>query len=126
MTTPVPDGWHSVTPRLVVADPARLVQFLARVFDATGDFRTETPSQIRIGDSLVMVSGTGPRGATTAFLYLYVEDADATYQRALQAGAVSLEEPQDMTYGDRRGMVEDPWGNIWQIATRRNDSLPEV
>jgi uncharacterized glyoxalase superfamily protein PhnB len=52
-------------------------------------------------------------------LYLYVDDADATYQRALKAAAVSLEEPTDMTYGDRRGMVQDPLGNIWQIATYR-------
>jgi uncharacterized glyoxalase superfamily protein PhnB len=52
-----------------------------------------------------------------AFLYLYVDDIDTTYERALKAGAVSLEEPGDMPYGDRRGMVEDPCGNIWQIAT---------
>ena len=56
-----------------------------------------------------------------AFLYLYVEDIDATYQRALKAGAVSLEEPQDLPDGDRRGMVEDPCGNVWQIATHKED-----
>ena len=66
-----------------------------------------------------MVSAVGPRAAMPAFLYLYVDDADATYQRALKAGAVSLEEPTDMPYGDRRGMVQDPLGNIWQIATYR-------
>jgi uncharacterized glyoxalase superfamily protein PhnB len=54
-----------------------------------------------------------------AFLYLYVDDIDATYRRALDAGAMSLEEPQDTPYGDRRGMVEDPCGNIWQIATHK-------
>jgi hypothetical protein len=73
-----------------------LVQFLKRAFNATGDFRTDSPSQIRIGDSLVMVSGVGPRDAMPAFLYLYVEDTDATHRRAVQAGAVSLEEPQDL------------------------------
>ena len=57
-----------------------------------------------------------------AFLYLYVDDIDATYQRALRAGAVSLEEPQDLPYRDRRGMVEDPCGNIWQIATHIEDA----
>ena len=118
MTTSIPEGWHSITPRLVVADPARLVEFLKQAFDATGDFRADSPSQVRIGDSLVMVSGVGPRDAMPAFLYLYVDDIDATYRRALQAGAVSLEVPQDLPYGDRRGMVKDPSGNIWQIATR--------
>jgi PhnB protein len=117
MSTPAPKGWHSLTPRLVVHDPAKLVEFLKKAFGATGDFRTDIPSIFRIGDSLVMISSVGPRDAMPAFLYLYVDDIDATYQRALEAGAVSLEEPQDLPYGDRRGMVEDPFGNIWQIAT---------
>jgi uncharacterized glyoxalase superfamily protein PhnB len=121
MTSPIPEGWHSVTPRLVVHDPATLVEFLKQAFGATGDFRTDMPSVIRIGDSLVMVSSVGPRDAMPAFLYLYVDDIDATYRRALKAGAVSLEEPQDLPYGDRRGMVEDPSGNIWQIATHKED-----
>ena len=66
-----------------------------------------------------MVSESGPRESTQAFLYLYVEDADATYRRAIAAGAVSLEEPTDMPYGDRRAMIRDPGGNVWQIATCR-------
>jgi uncharacterized glyoxalase superfamily protein PhnB len=65
-----------------------------------------------------MISGTEARAATPAFLYVYVDDADATYRRAVAAGARSLEEPVDMPYGDRRAMVEDGWGNTWQIATR--------
>jgi PhnB protein len=113
----IPAGWHSVTPRLVAHDPARLVEFLREAFGGSGDFRTDAPSQIGIGDSIVMVSGVGPRDATAAFLYLYVADVDGTYRRALDAGAVSLEAPRDMPYGDRRGMVEDPCGNVWQIAT---------
>ena len=113
----IPEGWHSVTPRLVVHDVGKLVQFLKQAFGATGDFRMDRPSQMRIGDSLVMMSGVGPRDPMPAFLYLYVDDTDTTYQRALEAGAVSLEEPEDMPYGDRRGMVKDPCGNIWQIAT---------
>jgi uncharacterized glyoxalase superfamily protein PhnB len=72
---------------------------------------------MKIGDSIVMVSGTGPRDPKAAFLYLYVDDVDATYQRALEAGAVSLEEPSDLPYGDRRAMISDPSGNDWQIAT---------
>ena len=125
MTKSIPEGWHSITPRIVVQDPAGLVEFLKQAFDATGDFRTDIPSVIRIGDSLVMVSSVGPRDAMPAFLYLYVDDIDATYQRALKAGAVSLEEPQDLPYGDRRGTVEDPCGNIWQIATHNEEAFQD-
>lgn len=64
-----------------------------------------------------MASSVGPREAMPASLYLYVDDADTTYSRALEAGAVSIEAPRDTPYGDRRGMVQDPCGNIWQIAT---------
>jgi PhnB protein len=122
MATSIPKGWHSVTPRLVVHDPAKLVLFLKRAFGATGDFTADGPALIRIGDSIVMVSGVGPRDAMPAFLYLYVDDIDATYRRALEAGAVSLEEPEDMPYGDRRAMVKDPCGNDWQIATHKGVS----
>ena len=117
MTRSMPEGWHSVTPRIVVQDVARLVEFLKHTFRASGELVTDRPSIMKIGDSLVMISGVGPRAATPAFLYVYVDDADTTYQRALEAGAVSLEKPADTPYGDRRGMVEDPCGNIWQIAT---------
>lgn len=117
MTGSLPEGWHSITPRLVVHDTARLVEFLKRAFDATGDHLTERPSVLRIGDSLVMIGSVGPRDAMPAFLYLYVDNIDDTYQRAIEAGAVSLEEPQDLPYGDRRAMIEDPCGNVWQIAT---------
>jgi PhnB protein len=67
--------------------------------------------------SHLTISDAGQRRSMTGFLHVYVEDADATYRRALDAGARSLDEPSDMPYGDRRGMVEDPWGNTWQIAT---------
>jgi len=120
MTKSVPEGWHNVTPRLVVQDAAMQVEFLRRAFCATGEFRDDMPSVIRIGDSLVMVSNVGTREAMPAFLYLYVDDADTTYQLALEAGAISLEEPWDTPYGDRRGMVRDPCGNNWQIATHKD------
>jgi PhnB protein len=117
----VPEGWQSVTPRLVVRDAAGEVEFLKQAFGATGDFRAEMPSELRIGDSLVMVSGAEVREPMPAFLYLYVEDIDATCQRALAAGAKSLEAPRDTHYGDRRATVEDPGGNLWQIATHVQD-----
>jgi PhnB protein len=114
-----PDGWHSVTPRLVVHDPALLVRFLKSTFDADGEHTANAPSQMKIGDSMVMVSAAGARDANPSFLYVYVDDVDATYRRALQAGAASIEEPQEVPYGDRRAMVKDPCGNDWQIATHK-------
>jgi PhnB protein len=113
----LPDGWHSLTPRIVTEDVAGLADFLRRAFGATGEIHTDRPAVLRFGDSMLMISAVGPRPATSAFLYLYVDDADATYQRAVAAGAKSLEEPVDQPYGDRRAMVEDHWGNVWQIAT---------
>jgi PhnB protein len=117
-TDTISKGWHSVTPRIVVQDVSALVSFLKVVFRATGEVQAEAPSLVTIGDSLLMVSAAGSREVFPAFLYVYVDDADATYQRALAAGAVSLEEVWDTPYGDRRGMVRDPWGNVWQVATQ--------
>jgi uncharacterized glyoxalase superfamily protein PhnB len=115
----VPVGWPAVIPRIAVDDPEALVAFIQHVFGAVGGFRPERPSELRIGDSIVMVGSTVDRRAMPAFLYVYVEDTDHVFQRALDRGAKSLEEPQDMPYGDRRAMVRDPWDNTWQIATHR-------
>lgn len=117
----IPNGWHTVTPRIVAHDAKQLVEFLRQVFGATGDYRPDLPSVITIGDSMVMISDTGIRSPVPAFLYVYVSDTDTTYRRALDAGARALEEPSDMPYGDRRCMVEDRWGNTWQIATYMGD-----
>jgi uncharacterized glyoxalase superfamily protein PhnB len=108
-----------VTPRIVAAEADELVKFVKHVFGATGEYRPDMPAALNIGDSILMVSDAGVRDPAPAFLYVYVEDADETYARALEAGARSLEEPSDLPYGDRRGMVVDKWGNIWQIATHR-------
>jgi len=116
-----PDGFHRITPRIVVADVEGLVRFLKAVFGAVGDVHGDAPVQLQIGDSVVMVSEAGVRPPFPAFLYVYVDDADATYRRALDAGALSLEPVTDMPYGDRRGMVRDSFGNVWQIATRKRD-----
>jgi PhnB protein len=123
----VPEGWHTVTPRLFVHDAGKLVDFLKHAFGATGTFRPGGPSEIGIGDSIVIVGEAGVRDAMPTFLYLYLDDMDATYRRALEAGATVIEEPQDMFYGDRRATVKDPFGNIWQIATHKEDlSLDEI
>lgn len=112
-----PEGWHTITPRIVARDAQQLVEFIKRVFGATGEYRTDMPAVLSIGDSAIMISDAGVREPMAAFLYVYVSDADEIHQRAMQAGARSLEEPTDTPYGDRRAMVEDKWGNTWQIAT---------
>jgi uncharacterized glyoxalase superfamily protein PhnB len=117
-TSFAPEGWPLVTPRLFARDPKGLVAFIKRVFRATGTYREDRPSELRIGDSIIMVNDDSARGPATAFLYVYVDDTDAAYRRAVAAGARSIETPGDQPYGDRRAMVEDPWGNTWQMATR--------
>jgi PhnB protein len=114
---------------MVVADVRAEVAFLRAVFDATGEVHPDRPAEIHIGDSLVMVSSAGERQLFLAFLYVYVHDPDLAYRRALAAGALSMEEPLDTPYGDRRAMVRDPSGNVFQIAHRLArsdaDSRPE-
>jgi uncharacterized glyoxalase superfamily protein PhnB len=119
-----PAGWPTVIPRIAVDDPKALVDFMREVFTASGDYHPSRPSELRIDDSLIMVGSTIEREATLAFLYVYVRDADAVYRRAVELGAESLEEPQDMPYGDRRAMIRDPWGNRWQIATHGDRFTP--
>jgi uncharacterized glyoxalase superfamily protein PhnB len=113
----VPEGWPEVIPRIVSNEADRLLAFIKNVFDATGDYRSDRPAVLSIGDSMIMISDAGLRDPMPAFLYVYVEDCDETYRRAIQAGAKSLEKPADVPYGDRRAMIQDQWGNIWQIAT---------
>ena len=108
--------YHSVTPRIVVSDVDGLVAFLRTVFDASGESVPGRPVELEIGDSIVMISSAESRDVFPAFLYVYVADADDAYRRAIEAGADSLEPPLDTPYGDRRAMVRDPFGNIFQIA----------
>jgi len=116
-----PDGWHTVTPRIITSKLEEMVRFVKEVFRAQGEFHVNRPVEIRIGDSLIMISnGDGLRDPVSAFLYVYVENVDETYQRAVEAGAETLELPSDQPYGDRRAMVRDPWGNLWQIASRKH------
>jgi PhnB protein len=112
-----PKGWRTITPRIVASDARSLVEFVKQVFEATGEYRDGAPTVLSIGDSMIMISDIGVRGPTPAFLYVYVRDADETYRLAVSAGAVSVEEPRNVPYGDRRAMIEDRWGNVWQIAT---------
>jgi len=114
------DGFHTVTPRIVVRDVAAQVDFLRTVFGATGEVHAGRPAEIVIGDSIVMVSPATDRDAFPAFLYVYVDDADEVHRRAVDAGAETMEPPADVPYGDRRAMVRDPFGNVFQIAHQRS------
>lgn len=111
-----------MTPRIIVHGAEKLVEFVKNVFGAAGQYQAHAPAELRVGDSIIMISDTGVRNSMTACLYVYVENVDVTWQRAIDAGARSIESPLNTPYGDRRGMVEDPWGNTWQIATRQVQS----
>lgn len=114
-----PEGWRTVTPRMFTDDVRGLTSFMRAVFGATGRAVHGRPMEMRIGDSIIMVSADDVRDPMPACLYVYVEDADRTYRKALSAGAKSVEKPVDTPYGDRRAVVTDSWGNTWQIATRQ-------
>jgi uncharacterized glyoxalase superfamily protein PhnB len=114
-----PSGWQTLTPRIVARDAKGLVDFLRDVFGAEGKYESERPSTITIGDSKLMISDVGERKPSPAFLYVYVQDPDAVYRRALAHGVITIEEPLETPYGDRRCMIEDRWGNTWQIARRQ-------
>jgi len=129
---PIPEGYHSITPYLVVEKGAALVGFLQKAFGATVTHRMDHEdgslwhADVQIGDSHVMLGGASEESpAKAATLYLYVEDADATYQRALEAGGKSIMPPTDMFYGDRNGGVTDLSGNSWWIATHIEDVSAE-
>jgi PhnB protein len=129
---PIPEGFHTVTPYLVVPGVARLIEFLKQAFDAKEIHRSAMPdgtvahAQVRIGDSMVMMGEASERWpAMPAAIYLYVPDADAAYKSALRAGATSLMEPADQFYGDRHGGVKDASGNTWWMATHIEDVAPD-
>jgi uncharacterized glyoxalase superfamily protein PhnB len=129
---PIPDGYHTVTPYLTVKGVSNLIDFLKRAFDATITEQMTAPdgtvrhAEARIGDSIVMLGEAGgewtPKPAT---LYMYVQDVDSVYRRAIQAGAVSVREPANQFYGDRSGGVRDASGNEWWIATHIEDVSKE-
>lgn len=130
---PIPEGYHSVTPYLVVQGAAQLIEFMKEALGAEETFRMPTPSggighaEVKIGDSMVMLGDAS--GAENppmpAILHVYVEDVDARYKRALQAGATSVREPADQFYGDRSAGVKDKFGNQWWLATHVEDVPPE-
>jgi uncharacterized glyoxalase superfamily protein PhnB len=129
----IPDGFHTVTPYLVVSEVNTLLEFLKQAFDAQellspllrADGRVGH-AEVKIGNSILMMGEPmGDRPPMPSSLYLYVRDTDAVYQRALQAGATSLMEPADQFYGDRSAGVKDAVGNQWWIATHQEDVAPD-
>jgi PhnB protein len=130
--SPIPPGYHTITPYLIVVGAEPLIEFMKQAFGAEEIYRSAKPDgtlghcQVRIGDSMVeLADGNEQWQAKTCALHLYVLDTDATYARAISAGAISLFEPADMFYGDRSGGVVDPCGNDWYIATRQEELSEE-
>ena len=127
----VPPGYHAVTPWVITRDTARLIEFAKQAFGAAELARIPGPAggighaEVRIGDSVVMMFDA-PAGwpDTPAFLRLYVEDGDAAYRRALQAGAAPVTVMTTLFFGDRVGRIRDPLGNIWWIQAHVEDVDP--
>ncbi len=128
---PIPEGYHTVTPFLVLKDAHRAIEFYKRAFGAEERFRMPTPdgkvahAELQIGDSVVMLSEAIQEPVTSASMYLYVPNVDAVCQRAVAAGAEAAMPPTDMFWGDRFGRVVDPFGVRWGIATHKEDLSPQ-
>lgn len=137
---PIPSGYHTATPYLTVDDCARAIDFYKRAFSAQEIMRMEGPpgkighAEIKIGDSAIMLADEMPGGTnrapkslggTTAGIFLYVSDVDASYKKAVDAGAKGFMQPADMFWGDRFGTVVDPFGHAWSMATHKEDVAPE-
>jgi PhnB protein len=137
---PVPEGYHTITPYLAVDDASAAIDFYQRAFGAKELVRMTGPgdaimhAELEIGDSRVMLSDPFPQastkppkelGGTSVSIMTYVEDIDALYKQAIDAGASSLMEPDDMFWGDRFGSVQDPFGHSWTIVTHIEDVPPE-
>ncbi len=137
---PMPEGYHSVTPYLAVRDAARAIEFYQQAFGAKEIFRMNSPdgkvghAELRIGDSVVMLSDENPQAGcvspsslkgTTVTLFLYVENVDSIFQQAINAGATVVMPVANMFWGDRHGQVSDPFGHRWSLATHQEDVSPE-
>ncbi|HYH86522.1 MAG TPA: VOC family protein [Pyrinomonadaceae bacterium] len=137
---PIPEGYHSVTPYIIVNDGARAIEFYKQAFGATELFRMDAPggkighAEIRIGDSNIMLADEHPEmnarspqtiGGSPVSLMLYVADVDATVGKAIEAGAKLTRPVANQFYGDRTGGIEDPFGHAWYVATHVEDIAPE-
>ena len=132
---PIPEGYHTATPYLVVKGADKTIAFMKQAFGATAPFEPMMSpdgkvmhADLMIGNSHVMLSeATDQHPAMQSMIHLYVPNVDAVYQRAVAAGGKSFLEPTDQFYGDRGGSVKDPSGNHWYIATHIEDvPMPEL
>ena len=137
---PVPDGYHTATPYLVVQNAANAIEFYKKAFGATELMRMPGPggrimhAEIKIGDSPIMLADESPEmgirspqslGGTPVSLLLYLNDVDARFKQAVAAGAALQRPLRDEFYGDRTGTVIDPFGHIWSLSTHKEDLSPE-
>lgn len=137
---PIPDGYHTATPYLILRDGARAIEFYKRAFGAKELMRMPGPdgrimhAEIQIGDSRIMLADESPENGspspqtlkgTAVGIFLYVEDVDAVFKRAVAAGARELMPVADMFWGDRFGKISDPFGHQWQLATHKEDLQPD-
>ena len=137
---PIPEGYRTITPYLVVDDARAAIEFYRRAFGAKEVMKMDGPggkishAELKIGDSMIMLSdempGTGTRapkslGGTTAGVFLYVENADTTFQQAVAAGAKVDTPLADMFWGDRYGKLTDPFGHCWSLATHKEEVSQE-
>ena len=140
MSHAIPHGFNSLSAHLIVGDGAAAIEFYKKAFDAQETMRLMTPdgkslmhAQMKIGNSMLMLAGEFPprclapksRGGTSVFLHLYTEQADALFDRAVQAGCQINMPMSDTFWGDRYGQVEDPFGHQWSIASHRQDLTPD-
>lgn len=136
MVKPIPDGYHTVTPYLALRDAARAIEFYKKAFGAKEELRIPGPggkighAEIVIGDSHIMLADEHPerghlgpqsRGGSTVSIMLYLENVDTVIERAVAAGAKLLMPVADQFYGDRMGGLEDPFGQVWYVATHTED-----
>ena len=137
---PIPEGYHSLQIYLAVEDAAEAIDFYKEAFGAEETIRMPGPdgkvahAELQIGDSKLMLSDPFPqsnvrppseRGGATASVFMYVDDVDATFAQAQQAGATVVSELEDMFWGDRFGTVADPFGHVWAMATHKEDLSEE-
>jgi PhnB protein len=137
---PIPNGYHSVTPYLIVHDADEAIRFYTQAFGAKVHFRMAGPdhkvahAEIQIGDSRIMLADEAPQmkafspktmGGTPVSLVIYVEDVDTVFKAGLQAGATETRKVEDMFYGDRTGTLTDPFGHSWHISTHKENLTPE-
>lgn len=136
----IPDGYHSVTPYLIISGATEAIAFYQKAFGATELMRIDAPggkighAEIKIGDSPIMLADEFPEmgykspqtlGGSPVSIMIYVDDVDTVFKQAIAAGGKEQRPVKDQFYGDRSGTLEDPFGHVWHVATHKEDVTPE-